>query len=105
MRMMIILRSQVKLTKAFIPIKEKHSSEPQEFIDDKNEGSHAILEWLNLSVRGYFTPENCPKTAFQQYFLYIFGIYLMSFVVLNLCLVVTIFILIVQVQIEDNFSY
>ena len=68
MRMMIILKSQVKLTKAFIPIKEKHSSEPQEFIDDKNEGSHAILEWLNLSVRGYFTPKIAQKLRFSNIF-------------------------------------
>ena len=63
MRMMIILKSRVKLTKAFIPIKEKHSSEPQEFIDDKNEGSHAILEWLNLFARDYFTPQKLPKNC------------------------------------------
>ena len=72
MRMMIILRSQLKLTKAFIPIKEKHSSEPQEFIDDKNEGSHAILEWLNLSV---ISP---PKIAQKLRFSNIFCMFLAS---------------------------
>ena len=34
MRMMVIFRNQVKLANAFVPIKDKLSSEPQEFIDD-----------------------------------------------------------------------